>query len=133
MTTIREALGDGETIIAEAHFPWIYGALAWAALIFLGIFLAGSVIFIVMMVKRWTTGIAVTNQRFVQKTGLIWRRTDAIALSDIANITVTQTALGRFFDYGKVRIESVKTDAVITPDIADAAGFARAIEAAKTS
>jgi hypothetical protein len=30
---IDRSLGDGETVIARARFPWIYGAVAWAALL----------------------------------------------------------------------------------------------------
>jgi hypothetical protein len=30
---IDRSLGDGETVIARARFPWIYGAMAWAALL----------------------------------------------------------------------------------------------------
>ena len=30
---IERSLGDGETIITRARFPWLYGAAAWAALL----------------------------------------------------------------------------------------------------
>jgi hypothetical protein len=43
---LERSLGDGETIIARARFPWFYGAAAWAALlapaIALLIFAAGA-------------------------------------------------------------------------------------------
>ena len=86
MSYIKESLGDGETIIAEAHFPWTYSALAWAALIFLGIILIGIVIFISMMVKRRTTEIGVTSHRFVEKKGLIATHTNEIALPNIEGV-----------------------------------------------
>ena len=31
MSYIDKSLGDGETVIARARFPWVYGAVAWAA------------------------------------------------------------------------------------------------------
>jgi uncharacterized membrane protein YdbT with pleckstrin-like domain len=131
MSYLRESLGDGETIIAEAHFPWIYSALAWAALIILGIIGIGMVIFVVMMVKRWTTEIGITSHRFVEKRGLIGRCTNEIALPNIEDVKVSQTALGRILDYGKVSIEGTGVDTVTTPNIADPVGFVRAIQTAK--
>jgi uncharacterized membrane protein YdbT with pleckstrin-like domain len=131
MSYIRESLGDGETIIAEAHFPWTYSALAWAALIFLGIFLIGIIIFITMMVKKWSTEIGVTSHRFVEKKGLITRHTNEIALPNIEGVKVNQGVMGRIFDYGTVRIEGTGVDAVTTPNIADPVGFVRAIQTAK--
>ena len=131
MSYIKESLGDGETIITEAHFPWIYSALAWAALIFLGIFVIGIVIFIVMMVKRWTTEIGITSHRFVEKRGLISRYTNEIALPNIEGVKVAQGVLGRILDYGTVQIEGTGVDTMTTPNIADPVGFVRAIQTAK--
>ena len=131
MSYIQESLGDGETIIAEAHFPWTYSALAWAALIFLGIFIVGIVIFIIMMVRKWSTEIGVTSHRFVEKKGLIARHTNEIALPNIEGVKVNQGVIGRIFGYGTVRIEGTGVDAVVTPNIADPVGFVRAIQTAK--
>jgi hypothetical protein len=71
MSYIENSLGDGETIIARAHFPWLYSATAWLALIVLGIVGIGIVIFISMMVRKWTTEIGVTSHRFVEKKGAV--------------------------------------------------------------
>ena len=131
MSYIKQSLGDGETIIAEAHFPWTYSALAWAALIVLGIFLIGIVIFISMMVRKWTTEIGVTSHRFVEKKGLITLHTNEIALPNIEGVKVNQGVLGRIFGFGTVRIEGTGVDAVTTPNIADPVGFVRAIQTAK--
>ena len=132
MSYIEESLGDGETIIAEAHFPWTYSALAWAALILLfWVIGLGIVIFIVMMVKKATTEIGVTSHRFVEKKGLFTLTTNEIALPNIEGVKVHQGVLGRLFDFGTVRIEGTGVDAVTTPDIADPIGFVRAIQTAK--
>jgi len=131
MSYIRNSLGDGETIIAEAHFPWTYSALAWAALIVLGIVLIGIFIFISMMLRKWTTEIGVTSHRFVEKKGLISMHTNEIALPNIEGVKVNQGVLGRIFGYGTVRIEGTGVDAVTTPNIADPVGFVRAIQTAK--
>lgn len=131
MSYIEDSLGDGETIIARAHFHWLYSALAWAALLFLGIFVVGIVIFISMMVRKWTTEIGVTSHRFVEKKGLFSLRSNEIALPNIEGVKVEQSFLGRVFGYGTVRIEGTGVDAVTTPTIADPVGFVRAIQTAK--
>jgi uncharacterized membrane protein YdbT with pleckstrin-like domain len=131
MSYIQESLGDGEIIIARAHFSWVYSALAWAALIFLGIFLIGIVIFLSMMIRKWTTEIGVTSHRFVEKKGLFSLHTNEIALHNIEGVRVNQGLMGKILGYGTVRIEGTGIDAVTTPDIDDPVGFVRAIQTAK--
>jgi uncharacterized membrane protein YdbT with pleckstrin-like domain len=131
MSYIENSLGDGETIIARAHFHWLYSLLAWLALIFLGIFGIGIIIFISMMVRKWTTEIGVTSHRFVEKKGLFSLKSNEIALPNIEGVKVNQTFAGRIFGYGTVRIEGTGVDAVTTPIIADPVGFVRAIQTAK--
>jgi uncharacterized membrane protein YdbT with pleckstrin-like domain len=131
MSYIEKSLGDGETIIARAQFSWVYSALAWAALIFLGIFLIGIVIFLSMMIRKWTTEIGVTSHRFVEKKGLVTLRTNEIALHNIEGVRVNQGLMGKLLGYGTVRIEGTGIDAVQTPNIDDPVGFVRAIQTAK--
>ena len=131
MSYIQKSLGDGETIIARARFSWVYSAGAWAALIFLGIFLIGIVIFLSMMIRKWTTEIGVTSHRFVEKKGLFTLRTNEIALNNIEGVRVSQGVMGKLLGYGKVRIEGTGIDAVQTPNIDDPVGFVRAIQTAK--
>src|ERR1700690_546820 len=123
MSYIEESLGDGEKIIARAHFHWLYSLAAWLALIFLGIFLIGIYIFLHMMIKKWTTEIGVTSHRFVLKTGLLSMQTNEIALPNIEGIKVEQSLMGRIFGYGRIRIEGTGVDAVELPTIADPVGF----------
>jgi uncharacterized membrane protein YdbT with pleckstrin-like domain len=131
MSYIDQSLGDGETVIARAHFHWLYSLAAWLALIVLGIIGIGIIIFISMMVKKWTTEIGVTSHRFVEKKGLFSLRSNEIALPNIEGVKVEQSFLGRIFGYGTVRIEGTGVDAVTTPTIADPVGFVRAIQTAK--
>ena len=131
MSYIDNSLGDGETVIARAHFHWLYSAAAWLALLVLGVVGIGIIIFISMMVKKWTTEIGVTSHRFVEKKGLFSLRSNEIALPNIEGVKVEQSLLGRIFGYGTVRIEGTGVDAVTTPTIADPVGFVRAIQTAK--
>jgi uncharacterized membrane protein YdbT with pleckstrin-like domain len=131
MSYIDQSLGQGETVIARAEFSWIYSLLAWLALIFLGIFIIGIVIFLSMMIRKWTTEIGVTSHRFVEKTGLFTLHTNEISLNNIEGVRVHQGLFGRLFGYGTVRIEGTGIDAVTTPNINDPVGFVRAIQTAR--
>lgn len=132
MSYIQQSLGQGETLIARAHFHWWYTFKALLALIFLGIFIIGIVIFIAMMMKKWTTEIGVTTHRFVEKTGLISLKTYEIALPNIEGVKVVQSFWGRILGYGHLRIEGSGVDFVEIPDIADPIAFRAAIETAKS-
>ena len=131
MSYIEQSLGAHETVIARAHFHWIYKLQAWLALIFLGIFLIGIYIFFSMMIRMWTTEIAVTTSRFIEKTGFFSLKTNEIALPNIEGVRVTQSFWGRIFGYGHLRIEGTGIDAIEIPTISDPVGFRRALETAK--
>jgi len=132
MSYIEQSLGQGETLVARAHFHWWYTFKALLALIFLGIFIIGIVIFLSMMLKKWTTEIGVTTHRFVEKTGLVSLKTYEIALPNIEGVKVEQTFWGRLLGYGHLRIEGSGVDFVEIPDIADPIAFRAAIETAKS-
>lgn len=131
MGYIEQSLGTGEKLVAKAEFHWWYTAKAVLALVFLGIFIVGIVIFFRMMVRKWTTEIGVTTHRFVEKTGLFSLSTNEIALTNIEGVRVLQTFWGRVLGYGRLRIEGTGVDAVNLPDIANPVAFRAAIESAK--
>ena len=132
MSYIEQSLGQGETLIARAKFHWWYTFKAVLALIFLGIFIIGIFIFFSMMLKKWSTEIAVTTHRFVEKTGIFSLKTFEIALPNIEGVKVVQTFWGRILGYGHLRIEGSGVDFVEIPDIADPIAFRAAIETAKS-
>lgn len=131
MSYIEKSLGQGETIVGRAHFHWWYTFKAWLALLVLGIVLVGIWIFFSMMIRKWTTEIAVTSHRFVIKTGLFRLDTNEIALHNIEGVRVHQNLWGRILGYGKLRIEGTGVDAIEIPDIAKPIDFRRAIETGK--
>jgi hypothetical protein len=154
MSYIQQSLGDGETIIARAHFHKLYFAAAWLALLIpLALLLAaltqaqtepdpysvaagllfvlGLIVFLRMMIRQWSTEIGITSHRFVEKYGLLSMKTNEIALPNIEGVRVNQTILGKLIGYGTVRIEGTGVDSVTTPAIADPVGFVRAIQTAK--
>jgi uncharacterized membrane protein YdbT with pleckstrin-like domain len=132
MSYIQNSLGQGETVIARAHFHWWYSFKAWLALLSLGVFIIGIVIFVSMMVKKWSTEIAITTHRFVEKEGLFTLKTFEVALPNIEGVSVHQSFWGRLLGYGHLRIEGTGVDHVDLPDIADPIAFRAAIETAKS-
>ena len=132
MPYIEDTLGQGETLVAKAHFHWLYTAKAWVALILLGWCLIGIVIFFTMMTRKWTTEIGVTTHRFVEKEGLFSLKTFEVALPNIEGVQVTQSVWGRLFGYGHLRIEGTGVDHMDLPNIADPLAFRAAIETAKS-
>ena len=154
MSYIQQSLGDGETIIARAHFHVLYTIAAWLSLLIPGallvvslgnaqsqpdpytaaaglLFVLGLFTFLRMMIRKWSIEIGVTSHRFVEKYGLLSMRTNEIALPNIEGVKVNQSILGRIFGYGTVKIEGTGVDSVMTPPIADPVGFVRAIQTAK--
>jgi uncharacterized membrane protein YdbT with pleckstrin-like domain len=131
MSYIERSLGAQEKLVARAEFHWWYSVKAWAALIFLFWCIIGIVIFVQMMIRKYTTEIGVTTSRFVDKTGLVTLHTNEIALHNIEGVRVEQSVWGRILGYGHLRIEGTGIDAITIPDIADPIGFRAAIETAK--
>ncbi|HMH64008.1 MAG TPA: PH domain-containing protein, partial [Rhizomicrobium sp.] len=142
MSYIQQSLGDGETIIARAHFHWLYLATAWLSLLVPGVlllaalgqaqtqpdpysvaagllFVLGLIVFLRLMIRKWSVEIGVTSHRFVEKYGLLSMKTNEIALPNIEGVRVNQSILGKLFGYGTVKIEGTGVDSVTTPTIAD--------------
>ena len=132
MSYIEQSLGQGETVVAYGQFHWWYTLKAVLALIFLGWCIIGIVIFAQMMIRKFTTEIAVTTHRFVEKKGLFTLKTFEVALPNIEGVSVTQTFWGQLLGYGHQRIEGTGIDHVDLPDIANPVAFRAAIETAKS-
>jgi len=152
---IDRSLGDGEIVVSRASFPWLYSLAAWSCLIVpalavavllpvaekddspglgvgsLVVLVLGLVLFLKMMIRKWSTEIGVTSHRFVEKTGFVSLHTNEIALHNIEGVRVHQSIAGRIFSYGTVRIEGTGVDAVTTPAIADPVAFVKAIQTAR--
>ncbi|MGA2420018.1 MAG: PH domain-containing protein [Candidatus Acidiferrum sp.] len=60
------------------------------------------IIFLVGLVRRGATEMAVTNKRVIVKTGLANRRTIELLLPRIESVVVEEPAMGRVLGYGTV-------------------------------
>ena len=128
---IKQTLSSGEQVLCTARFHWLYTFSAIWALILLGIIGIGIVIFLRMMITKWTTEIAVTNKRLIYKRGWIARDTDELGLKKIEEVNLSQGFWGRIFGFGKIRIQGSGGGDVILPTIDDPLTFRREIENAK--
>jgi uncharacterized membrane protein YdbT with pleckstrin-like domain len=126
MSYVREVLQPGEQIRFRTNIHWfVYlpaivmfvlglGFALWYAatasqhpmlLILAGCSaLAGVLLFIPAWLKRFGTEIAVTDRRVIYKTGLVQRDTTEINMAKIESVDVSQSILGRVFDFGTLTI-----------------------------
>jgi uncharacterized membrane protein YdbT with pleckstrin-like domain len=103
---------------------------AYAALVFLGIFIVGIVIFIRQTIFMYTTELAATDRRLILKLGFLERRVFDIGLDTIESVVIHQDVLGRLFNYGRLTVRGTGEQAWSTPIIAAPSEFRRDIEAA---
>jgi uncharacterized membrane protein YdbT with pleckstrin-like domain len=75
--------------------PW----LGWTGLLVGAI---GLVMVAGAWIQQWTTEIAVTSRRVIQKTGLIRRHTSEMNMDKVESVLVNQSLLGRIFNYGSI-------------------------------
>lgn len=108
-----------------AHFSWLYcfslvavgrtllalwwGMSGWEA------WLGGAIALLlcVVVLRRWAQ-YCVTSRRVIVRNGFTGQDLQALALDDIAEVTVYQGPIAQFFDIGTVVIKSVSGDRVLS-------------------
>ena len=118
-----QTMAPDETILAVGRFPRAYDfiSLLWLVSVI------GVPVFVMRVLKKTTTELAVTSKRFVYKRGFVSRTTDEFATNRIRHVKVTQTLLGRIFDYGRIHIEGSDIGAFGLPAIAKPTLFRKAL------
>ena len=107
MSYIEKTLGNNEKIFYRVNYHWLWTAIAFLSLIFLGVFIIGIIIFLYMMIKKWTTERCITNFRLIQKTGWIARNTEEMRIDRMEEINLKQTVIDRIFGSGSIVITGV--------------------------
>jgi uncharacterized membrane protein YdbT with pleckstrin-like domain len=130
---VQNTLGNGETIEFEIKFHWLYKVTAWLALIILGVFVIGVIIFFSMMIRKWTTERVLTNLRFIKKTGWIRRNTEEIPIDRMEEVNLNQTIFGRIFGYGNVTISGMGIGKINLKMIDDPLDFQRKLNDLKAN
>lgn len=62
----RQAIRPDEEVIVVGRFHWLYTGIAVLCLLLLGRFFIGILIFVRMMIEKWTTEIVITSDRLMQ-------------------------------------------------------------------
>lgn len=145
MSYIEHTLGEAETLLYRARFPWFHGAGGWTALVLgllIGVIayangfgavggvlaLAGVAVFLGVLVPIWTTEIGVTNQRLIYKRGLIWRKTQELQLRAIEEVKLDQGLVGRLLDFGRLDLHGTGVGDIRLPTLADPVGLRKALQ-----
>ena len=143
MGYVEDTLGSGETIEYDVSFHWLWTFSAYTIFVIMGaatlalylllnemtsieaiepmvriipsLLLAsiGLVIFLYMIIKKWTTERVLTDIRFIQKTGWIVRHTEEIRIDRMEEVNFDQSIFGRILDYGDVQIAGVGTGEIM--------------------
>lgn len=92
----------------------------------------GVVIFVTQYLRYMATGIMVTTRRVVYKTGLINIKIDGTDISDVRGVHVDQGWIGRFLNYGKIRLDNRFIADVFLPFVAAPYKITRAIQKVKS-
>lgn len=127
MAYVQRTLARDEVVLAEGRLHWSYSLVSLLWLIFLGWLLIGIFVFFKRWVYEITTEVAVTNRRFVFKRGFISRQTDEFSTARIEGVNLSQSFLGRIFNYGQLHIRGSGIGEVDLPPIARPLEFRRAM------
>src|SRR5215208_1232376 len=84
-------------------------------------------LFIPAWLKRFGTEIAVTDRRVIYKTGLVQPDTTEINMAKIESVDVSQSILGRVFDFGTLTIRGTGETIEALRNIASPLQFRNAI------
>ena len=119
MGYVEDTIGTNEKIVYAVKFHWIYTFSAFLYLLFLGVFIIGIIIFIKMMINKWTTERVLTDYRYIQKTGWISRDTEEISIYKIEEVDLSQTILGRILGYGSISVSGTGSGNIVLKSIDD--------------
>ncbi len=96
--------------------------------------MAGLIQFLMAIVVRATTEIAVTNHRLILKRGFISRNVHELRVENIESVEVEQSVLGRILHYGDLQVFGTGVGEIdLPPLVADPIDFRRAILKARES
>ena len=152
---VDKALVEGEVVIARAHYHWLNWVMpslallvpvaiqllswiyvgaetrGWLNYITVGLIIAGGIYFLWEVIRIRATEIAVTDRRFIRKTGWIGRDTAEIELRSIEEVKLKMTVMGRIFGYGTLVIRGTGAGVVESPGLDDPKIFQKAIQTAQ--
>ncbi len=122
-----------------ALFFALLGLIGWAAVAFPNQFtwpyaaasvLAAAVLCLRAILPLWALEFGLTDNRVIIKQGLIAYSSQELELKTIEEVNVTQSWVGRLFNYGTLQIRGIGIDTIVLKWVAAPLEFRKAIEAA---
>ena len=117
----------------------LLGLVAWAASAFpnqftwpyavASVILAG-IVCLRAILPLWTLEIGLTDNRVIIKQGLIAYSSQELELKTIEEVNVTQSWIGRLFNYGTIQIRGIGIDTIVLKWVVAPLEFRKAIESA---
>ncbi len=93
--------------------------------------LAGLVAFWFSFITFASTEVGLTDQRILFKTGLFLVQIEQIELEDIKGEHIKYGAFGKFFNYGRLKLECDSAEDIYFPVISKPDGFIQALHSAR--
>ncbi|MEJ0022330.1 MAG: PH domain-containing protein [Alphaproteobacteria bacterium] len=141
---VEKSLADGEEVVALGTWPLAYWSFSWIVLgvtAVISVLLLAYLWWFAALVLIWfamnalhmqTTQFAVTNQRVALKRGWLTLSTQELAVSNIEEVRVEQTLVGRLFGFGRVIVTGTGEGVIAFPPMGHPIRFRQAIENART-
>lgn len=110
MGYIEDNLTSQEVVLYRGRLSrarFIFWVTINVALLFV---LIGFITLPIVIVRYFTTEIAVTTRRVILKRGWLSRKVDEINTRSIENSRFSQGLFGRMFGYGMVRVEGMRNE-----------------------
>lgn len=117
MRFIQKTIPSNETIEMVISFHWTHTLIAILYLVFLGWIFIGFLIFISMLIEKWTTERALTSRRLIVKIGLIRRSTEEISCNRIEEVNLNQSIFQRILGCGDIKVTGVGSGEIILRNI----------------
>jgi len=124
------SLQEGEHLVYVARYHWFYMVMAFWKLIIGSWFLGWGVYeFLDDIIEKAVTEVAITTRRVIFKRGWLNLRIEQVNIERVLGCNVSQTPLGRIFNYGQVQVMGTGIDQIDLPRlIARPNDFRRALD-----
>ncbi|HDR8786385.1 TPA: PH domain-containing protein, partial [Escherichia coli] len=101
-----QSLTRNESVISRAQTSWIPTIIpVIIGILLLPFYGLGLLIIIPVLLRVWSTELALTNQRVIAKVGFIRRNTVELRIDKVESLGIHQGILGRIFNYGSIVIK----------------------------
>ena len=117
---------DERVLHRGALSVWALSLPGLLGLVLIPFYGLGLLILALVVIRYYTTELAVTNKRVIVKVGWIGRNTIEMNLNKIESMQVNQSVFGRMMNYGSLTINGTGTSHAPIPGIDNPLAFRRA-------